>query len=228
MKYKALFFDLDNTLLDFGKAEYKAIRKALELHNLPSSDEIAHIYSKINKSFWERYERGEIKREEIFENRFIKLLEVIGGKTDISKLSKDYFSFLSTGHDTVDGAKEILEWCVENGYKLYATTNGISLTQFKRIEESGLNKYFNGVFVSEQVGAKKPESAYFEYVYSKIEAVDKKEILVIGDSPSSDILGGINFGVDTCWYNPECKNSIYTPTFEIKKLNELKSVLKRA
>ncbi|MBE6728036.1 MAG: noncanonical pyrimidine nucleotidase, YjjG family [Ruminococcaceae bacterium] len=226
MRYKALLFDLDNTLLDFNKTEYHAIIQTLKKHCLPASDEIAVTYSKINKSFWEAFERGEIKREEIFENRFIKLFETIGVKAESSAFAKDYFDFLACGHETVDGAKEILEWSVSKGIKVYAITNGVAYTQYKRIKESGLNRFFSGIFISEEVGFKKPEKPYFDYVLNHIESFLKNEILIVGDSMSSDILGGKNSGIDTCWYNPYNNSAQYKPTFEIDKLIQIKDILK--
>ncbi len=224
-KYTTIYFDLDNTLLDFHKSEYKAIKALLELHGLPSGDYQAKLYSDINREYWERFERGEIKKEDIFVNRFETLLNKLGAKGNIQKMSEDYFSILSKCHDVMDGAEEILRWIKGRGYTVCATTNGVALTQYRRIEESGIGEYFDFICVSEDAGHQKPEKEYFDYVLFHTAEKDKSRILIIGDSMSSDILGGINAGIDTCWYNPNGKSVTHIPTYEISTLEQLKYIL---
>ncbi len=223
--YTSLLLDLDNTLLDFNAAEAHAVRKVLKSHGLPHDDAAVALYSDINRSYWERFERGEIPREAIFEGRFKTLFERLGVTGDTAKISKDYCLNLSEGYFKVEGADDILTYLKERGYKLYAATNGISLTQHKRIRGSGLFKYFDGVFVSEDTGHQKPEKEYYGYIIEKIPEKDKAKILILGDSQSSDILGGINSGIDTCWYNPENKAAKYPSKYQIGALSELKKIL---
>lgn len=225
MKYTSLFLDLDNTLLDFTKAEAVAIRKVLKNHGLPYDDATIKMYSEINLSFWKRFEKGEIKKQEIFEGRFKALLEAINATGDTAAISKDYFENLSCGYYTVEGAFSVLDYLKSKGYKLYATTNGVSFTQYRRVKESGIEPYFDGVFVSEDAGSQKPEKEYFDYVISNIPEKDRRKILVIGDSQTSDILGAINSELDSCWYNPHGCNAQYNATYEIKDLTELKKML---
>lgn len=225
MKYTCLFLDLDNTLLDFNKAEFKAATEVFKKHNLPYDKETVNLYSKINLTYWERFERGEIPKSAIFEGRFKTLLQYLNLNADTKAIAEDYFAFLSEGYFTVNGAEEILIYLKSKGYKLYATTNGIAATQYKRINNSGLGVYFDDVFVSEKAGHQKPEKAYFDFVISCIPEKSKENMLIIGDSQSSDILGGINSGIDTCWYNPKSIAPKYKSTFEIKDLNQLKKIL---
>lgn len=225
MQYTSLFLDLDNTLLDFDKAEESAITRVLKKHGLPCNTETVKKYSEINLSYWKRFERGEIKREDIFENRFADLLSFLGRNGNIAEIAKDYFACLSEGYFTVDGAEDILEYLKKSGYKLYITTNGISLTQLKRIRNSGVEKYTDGIFVSENTGHQKPEKEYFEYVMDRIPENGKSRILIIGDSQSSDILGGIRFGIDTCWFNPKGETAKYESRYEISHLLQLKRIL---
>lgn len=225
MRYTALFFDLDNTLLNFSLSEYNAIRAVLKMHNIAPTDETAALYSAVNRKFWEAFERGDIKREEIFEGRFKELTKKLGVSADIEKMSSDYFDCLAAGHDVIPGAADILAWIKSLGIRIYATTNGVARTQHRRIKESGLEKFFNGVFISEEIGAQKPAPEYFEYVIAHIPPTDRKNILVIGDSQSSDILGGISCGLDTCWYNPQSADGKYAVNYEIKALSELKGIL---
>lgn len=224
-KYTTLYFDLDNTLLDFHAAEREALTSLLRLHKIPFGEEEIKLYSKINQSYWERFERGEIEKKEIYAGRFRTFLESVGENGDPEKMAVDYFSFLSLNCDFIEGATEILDYVKGEGYILCATTNGMAKTQYNRIEKSGLNNYFDYIFVSETTGAQKPEKEYFDYAVEHSEEKDRSKILVIGDSMSSDILGGINAGIDTCWYNPKGDKGKYTPTYEIKDLDELKNIL---
>ena len=136
--YTSLFLDIDNTLLDFNMAEAVAVKKVLEKHSLPCDDNAVNTYSGINRSYWERFERGEIPKSDIFEGRFKTFLEYFGKTGDTAAISEDYFANLSEGYFKVEGAEEILTYLKQSGYKLYATTNGLSSTQFKRIKNSGI------------------------------------------------------------------------------------------
>lgn len=225
MRYTTLYFDLDNTLLDFSAAESAAICKLLKNFGITPKPEYVKMYSDINKKVWAKFERGEIKREEIFESRFVEFLQRIGKSADTAKMSADYFSLLAQGHDIMPGAAEVLSYVKQAGYTVCVTTNGISKTQHKRIAESGLGKYFDYVFISEDTGHQKPEKAYFYYVTAHTPEKDRKKILVVGDSQSSDILGGINAGIDTCWLNPAGAAAAYKPTYEIKNIKELLHIL---
>lgn len=225
IKYTSLFLDLDDTLLDFGKAEAFAVAKVLKNNGLPYDGETVKTYSQINKSFWESFERGEIKKEQIFPGRFKKLFEVINCNGNPEEITKEYSLTLSEGYFTVDGAFDLLDYLKAKNYRLYATTNGLSTTQYRRIKGSGLSKYFDAVFISEDAGCQKPDKAYFDYAISKIPEKDKSKILIVGDSQSSDILGGQNADIDTCWYNPNGNDKKYPSKYEIKSLSELKEIL---
>lgn len=220
-KYTTLYFDLDNTILDFTATEYKAIKQLLAMHNLPVSDDIISKYSAINQSWWERFEKGEIEKSQIFAGRFETFLQFYNLSGDAQKMSQDYFELLAAGHDVIDGAEDVLRYVKEQGYTVCITTNGVSRTQYRRIDECGLNKYFDYVFVSEDAGHQKPEREYFEYVMSNSPEKDKTKILVIGDSQSSDILGGVNFQVDTCWFNPKGKINTHKSTYEITNIMQI-------
>lgn len=225
MEYTTLFLDLDNTLLDFQMAETVAIRKVLKDYSLPSDYATVKLYSEINRSYWERFERGEIPKKAIFEDRFKTLLENFDKEIQVSAIAKDYGLALADGYFTVKGATEILDYLKEKKYKLYATTNGMSFTQYKRIKHSGLEPYFDKVFISEDAGCQKPDKQYFDYVINNIPEKDKTKMLIVGDSQSSDILGGINSNIDTCWYNPNHETAKYESRYEIFDLMELKNIL---
>lgn len=225
MNYTSLFIDLDNTLLDFNKAESVAIREVLAENDLPHDDKTVKTYSEINKSFWERFERKEITKDAIFIGRFEVFLKILGTDKSPQEIAKEYGKQLSMGYYTVKGAFPILDYLKSRGYKLYATTNGISFTQYRRIERSGLKPYFDKVFVSEDAKHQKPEKEYFDYVINNIAEKNKSNMLIVGDSQSSDILGGINAGIDTCWYNPNGEKKKYFSRYEISSLEQLKDIL---
>lgn len=225
MKYSSLFLDLDNTLLDFHKAEQMAIIKTLKEFHLPCDRETQKLYSDINRSYWQSFERGEIPKNAIFEGRFKTLLSVLKEERDVKAISEFYCMSLSEGYYKMDGADDVLTYLETKGYKIYATTNGFAFTQYNRIEKSGLEKYFDKIFVSEDVGFQKPDKEYFDTCISKIPEKDRTKILVVGDSQSSDILGGINAKLDTCWFNAENEEQKYKSNYEIKHLKELKDIL---
>ncbi len=225
MKYTTLFLDLDNTLLDFTMAEAVAIRRVLSEYNLPFDDEAVENYSRINLSYWKRFEKGEIPKNAIYEGRFKSFCEFYNKTADTATMAVKYTTYLGECNYVIDGVFPILDYLKSKGYYFCATTNGLCTTQYSRIKGSGLEPYFDGVFVSEDAGSQKPDTEYFDYVISHIPEKDKSKMLVIGDSESSDILGGIKSGIDTCWYNPQKIEGKYIPTFEIYNLEQLKEIL---
>ncbi len=224
-KYTTLLFDSDDTLLDFKAAENSALRQMMTNKDLPFSEENAEIYSQINKGFWEAFERGEIEKKEIYAGRFKKFFESIGVSFDAVVAAAAYEENLGNNHQIISGAVELLKKLYRD-YEIYIITNGRDCIQKSRLKDSGIVNFVKDVFISETVGVPKPEKAYFDYVLRHISEKDISKILIIGDSMSSDILGGINSGIDTCWYNPEKKTPKYKPTYEICELKQLEVLLK--
>ena len=138
LPYSTVLFDLDDTLFDFGAAEASAVRQVLKNNGLPSDDKAVKTYSAINLHYWQLFESGEIEREQIFTERFFTLLDTFGIKGDANKLSSEYGVLLSTQHQLVDGAEDILSYCKKRGYRIYIASNGLSSTQHRRIAESGV------------------------------------------------------------------------------------------
>ena len=225
MAYSVIFFDLDNTLLDFSYAEAKAVKKLMANHGVYCGKAKIKLYSAINQDYWERFERGEIKKEDIFAGRFETFTEKIGVSLDADMLAAEYFPLLAEGHRTVKGAKRILKYLKSRGISVYITTNGVARTQYRRLKDSGIDRLVNGIFVSETVGCQKPEKEYFEYCLKSAGISNKSSVLVIGDSASSDIAGGINAGLDTCLYNSNGKKPKGMANYKITKLKQLKKLL---
>ncbi len=198
--YKYLLFDLDDTLFDFKLAEKLAITEVLKKHSLPTDDKTVTLYSKINQECWLAYEQGKITRDDIYINRFVTLVKKLGTTVDPNALCADYFVALSAQGIVFEKAKPLLDYLSDKGYILAAITNGALTTQTGRIKNSGIAHYFNGgIYISEQVGSKKPEKQYFDTVLNALGVTNRSEALVLGDSPSSDILGAINAGLDACF-----------------------------
>ncbi len=221
--YTTLLFDADNTLMDFYTAEEAGIRNTCFGFGIDYTEEIGRLYSAINDSFWKRFEKGEIKREEIKVGRFKEFLNAIGSDIDPEKMAARYIEELSNGKMLLDGALPLCQK-LSRKYDMYIITNGNSYIQKKRFWGSGLEPYFKNVFISEDMGAKKPDKAYFDKVLAEVSEKDKSKICIIGDSMSSDILGGINAGIDTCFFNRNGAEKLYEPTYEVTGFEEMEKL----
>lgn len=225
MKYKYLLWDIDGTVLDFKAAERAAIRKLFVKHDLGEcTDEMLARYSRINAKYWKALERKEMTREEILVGRFREFFKTEG--LDDSKaevFNEDYQPALGDTIVFCDDSKAILAEEKKQGFILAAITNGTALAQHKKLSGSGLDQVFDYIFISEAVGYDKPGVEYFKVVFEEMKITNPEEVLIIGDSLTSDIQGGINVGVDTCWYNPDGKenDSGIVPTYTVRDLHEL-------
>lgn len=226
IQYQTLLFDLDDTLLDFNQAENQALDKLFTELQLPLTDDMKETYKMFNSGLWRAHEEGKIGRDELVNTRFAIFFDHYGKTVDGAEYERKYRGYLDDGHQLIDGALELIQDLV-NKYHLYIVTNGIFTTQEKRLKESGLAPYFRQVFVSEEVGYQKPRKEFFDYVFQTIGKVDLEKTLIIGDSLTSDIKGGEQASIDTCWFNPHHKenNIDVLPTYEIRKLWELSEIL---
>ncbi|MCU5297486.1 YjjG family noncanonical pyrimidine nucleotidase [Bacillus paranthracis] len=227
-KYKTLLFDVDDTLLDFQKAEKSALRMLFEEKGMSLTSEIEAQYKKINKSLWTAFEEGEINRDEVVNTRFSILFKEYGEEVDGILFENNYRSYLEEGNQLMEGALQFINQ-IQSEYDLYIVTNGISKTQDKRLRNAGLYALFQDIFVSEDTGYQKPMKEYFDYVFERIPNFVPEEGLIIGDSLSADMKGGYVAGIDTCWFNPERKlnDSGIIPTYEVHNFEELYALLKQ-
>ena len=224
---KSVFLDLDDTVLDFRHAEREAISTALESLGIEPIEALLTRYSEINLECWKLLERGEITREEVKTRRFSILFSELSYNGSPEQTQKIYERALGTSHKFVDGAEEMLE-ILSKKYDLYIASNGMLNVQIPRIKGADIAKYFKDIFISEQIGKNKPSLEFFEACFSKIEGFQKDNCIIVGDSPSSDILGGKRAGILTCLYNPLgkiCKSP--SPDYEIKALSELPVLLEK-
>ena len=221
-----LLLDLDDTILDFHIQETVAIRKTLSAVGIEPTDEVCDLYSKINLRHWKMLENGEITRETLAWHRFRELFEALGVDADPHTVSELYWDNLACGHYFLPGAEEAVKALAEK-YKLYMVTNGTARVQHSRIASAGLAAYFEEIFISQEIGADKPDKAYFDGCFVKIPGFDREKAMIVGDSLSSDIRGGKNAGIRTCWVNPKGKVAPLEnmPDYEIKSIAELEGLL---
>lgn len=225
---KYVLLDIDDTLLDFKKAEAIAIRKTFSTMGIAVDDALIARYSEINMAQWERLERGELTREQVLVTRFDILFEEMGMNIPSEMAQATYEYLLGIGHYFIDGAEELLE-ALYGKYKLYVVSNGTANVQDRRLKSAGIGKYFEKIFISERVGHNKPSKEFFDAALSQIEDFDRDSAVLVGDSLTSDILGGINAGIKTCWFNPHGKQPRpdIIPDYEIKSLSELPKLLEK-
>ena len=225
--YKYLLFDADNTLFDFTKASAVAFTETLAHYKIEQKEETYPIYLKINHDCWARLERGEITPKEIKPLRFKLFLEAINETGNPLEINDYYLARLAEKDYLLDGAKELLLDLKAKDYSLSIITNGLQLVQRPRIEKAGLTHIFDAITVSEEIGIAKPKPAFFDDTFRQLGQVSIKEVLVIGDNLLSDILGGINIGADTVWFNLKDKTNTteVTPTHEVKSFEDLRKVI---
>lgn len=223
-----LFLDLDDTILDFRKAERIAINKTLRDFGLEPTEEVLSRYHLINKAHWEMLERGELTREEVQWKRFDVLFGEFGIGADPHGCAAQYMENLSIGHYFLPGAEETVE-LLSKKYRLFLASNGTASVQKRRMTSANLYRFFEQVFVSEEVGHNKPAKAYFDAVFSRIPDFDPEKALMVGDSLSSDMKGGNHAGIRTCWINPDhlpAKPGIQID-FEIESITQLPEILEK-
>lgn len=226
--YKYILWDIDGTVLNFEISQNKAIRALFEKYELGEcTDEMLSEYTRINHKYWEALEREEYKKEEILVLRFNEFFEKNKIRTDIVEdFNSDYQLYLGDYTAFEKNAEEVLIK-LKGKYKQLAVTNGTKIAQEKKLKTTGLDKIFDEVYISEIVGYEKPNKDFFEVLFKKENINNRSEAIIIGDSLTSDILGGINAGIDTCWYNPEGKDNKkdIVPKYEIKDINEVLSII---
>lgn len=225
---KNILLDLDGTIFDFLKSEAVALSKTLINFNIKPTDELIKLYSRINESQWKLLETGELTREQILVGRFEIFFKEIG--VDISGKDARYLyeNYLSESHYFIDHAEELLEE-LSKKYSLYIASNGTAKVQSGRIKSSSISRFFKEIFISENIGFNKPDKRFFDYCFSKISNFSLSETIIIGDSLSSDILGGNNAGIKTIWFNRNFaeNNTQVVVDKEVHSLTEIPDVIEK-
>jgi len=227
--FKVILWDVDATLLNFEKAEEAGIRGCFEKYNLGEcTDEMLENYKGINRGYWQAMERGEIEKPVLLVKRFEDFLNAYGLDASVAAGFNELYQillgetvvFYENALETVQALKGKVLQC--------AVTNGTKVAQDGKLRNSGLDKEFDHVFISEVVGIEKPNKGFFDAVFAEIGEYAKDEVLIVGDSLTSDIQGGVNAGIKTCWFNPKGveNTSKLKPDYEIRDIGEVPEIVK--
>jgi len=224
--YPWLLFDADGTLFDYNLAEVTALRKTFESFRLPFEDAYLDVYQQINHGLWQALEKQQIKPDVLRVRRFEFLSEALKLDGSANEMSTTYVEQLGLCTDLIDGAYEVLQ-TLHARWKLAIVTNGLQSVQRSRLALSQIRDFIADIIISEEIGAAKPHTEFFDIAFERLRHPAKSDVLIIGDSLTSDIKGGLNYGIDTCWYNP---SSAPIPdalpiTYEIHHLRELLDVI---
>lgn len=227
MRYENLLIDLDDTILDFGAAEAAAYARALTEHGVTPTPAMLERYREINLSWWQKLERGEADRDAILVERHRQAFSEQRLDLDPAAFERSYHRNLGREHELLPGARELLDYLKGRGYRLYLASNGVAETQYPRLAGAGIGPYFDALFISELAGCFKPDPAYFDWCFAQIPDFDRAKTLMIGDSLTSDILGGIQAGIDTLWLNRRGKTAPpeLQPRYEVTDLEAIRSIL---
>ena len=223
---KIILIDLDNTLIDFNECARHSIINAFNELGFTYTDKVFETFITENVKIWKRLEKGEITKPQLRADRWNIILKKLGIDFDGTVLEEMFENGVAKGAYAVDGAYELLEY-LKDKYKLYIVSNGFRFVQESRIKIGNFEKYFDDVFVSEDVEIPKPAKEFFDYCFEKLGNADKNDTILIGDSLSADIIGGINYGIDTIWFNKNNEplpNNI-EPTYTVNTLKEIQKIL---
>lgn len=229
MIYEYILFDADDTLYDYALAEAHALTSAFQEFGIEDTDNsYVDRYRIINQGLWTEFEQGKISSVNLRRERFARLFaaDSVHASIDADNLSARYLNYLGEGSFLLEGAEALVKGLLGK-YRLAIITNGIKEVQMARIGKSGLLDSFEHIIVSEDTGFQKPHVGIFDYTFNKLNIVDKSKVLIVGDSLTSDIQGGINYGIDTCWFNPKNKTNTtgIQPTYEVHSYGELLTII---
>jgi 2-haloacid dehalogenase len=226
MAYTWLLFDADGTLFDYDRAEATALEQAFAEVGTVFEPTCLSTYREINARIWREFENGRINAEQLRLRRFELLFEALGQPLVPAEFSRVYLRHLARASHLIDGAQEVIPaLCAK--YRLALITNGLRDVQRPRLAGSAIRDCFKQVIISEEIGAAKPDPAIFDAAFERLGRPPRAEVLLIGDSLTSDIAGGRRYGLDTCWFNPTgaARPADATSTYEIRQLNELARLL---
>lgn len=220
--YDVILFDADRTLYDFDRGEEQALRVLLDGFGLSLTPEMLGRYREINKELWDAFDRGEIEKSTIAPTRFRRFFAGEGIGLDPDAAAKRYMSLLGEQRFLMSGAMEICQGLF-GSYDMYIVTNGMGDVQLSRFSKSEIAPFFKGIFISETLGAAKPQREFYDRVFEKLGIFDRSRVLVVGDSPTADILGANRAGIDACYFSPSGEalpEGIYAK-YTVKALEEL-------
>ena len=224
--YTTVFLDADMTIWDFEASERLALRDVITSLGEEMTEELMAFYHQVNGELWHAFELKQVTREELSEIRFRKLLDYMGRDGDPLALNTQYQEGLGTYSIMLPGAEDLCRQLAQH-CTLYILTNGMHAAQFGRFHQSPIKPYIKQMFVSADMGTQKPDKAYYDQVFRAIGLEEKSTAVMVGDSLTSDVLGGINAGIDTIWYNPQGKpvNPNIQPTYVANSMDKIAELI---
>ncbi len=221
-RYPWLLFDADDTLFDYRRAETDALVAAFEAQGVAFVTDWLTVYQRVNAAAWRMLEEGRVTSARLRVLRFEQLLGELGVALDPVDFSAVYLGQLATQAHLVDGAIAAVN-ALCSTHRIAIITNGLADVQRPRLARSPLAGVVEHLVISEEVGAAKPDPAIFDAALALMGDPDRRDVLVIGDSMSSDIAGGVASRLDTCWFNPggSPRGGGPAATYEIRRLAEL-------
>ena len=225
-RYSWLIFDADGTLFDFHRGETLALQSTSEKYGFSYSPHLHDVYGAISAELWGRFERGEMPLEQLRVVRFERLFGQLGIDLEPEPFNHDFMEALGRQTQLLDGAEEVVR-DLSARFQLLLATNGIAVVQRARFSRSSIRRYFEDVVISDEIGVAKPQPEYMDEAFSRMGNPPKSEVLLIGDSLSSDIAAGANYGIDTCWFNPNRLplDGFPQPTYEIEYLSQIDAIV---
>jgi YjjG family noncanonical pyrimidine nucleotidase len=226
MRYETILLDLDHTLFDSDTSEQTAFAQALLTAGVVEPMRHFMAYQAINLKLWAAVERGEVLQQQVRTQRFERLLAQENIDADPLQLADDFVAGLGANGSLYEGAREVLE-CLSRQASLALVTNGLGEVQRARVDRLGIGEHFDAIIISAEVGAAKPGTEIFDIVFEALDFPTKESALMVGDSLSSDMQGGANYGIATCWYNPNGQSVQRSDqvAHEISDLTELLGVV---
>jgi 2-haloacid dehalogenase len=224
-KYKHVLIDLDDTLLDFKKAEQFAFNQLLNVYQIKDYDKYFYRYREINIKLWADFEKGLISKDKLAIYRFEETFKDCRIKLDYQLLNEQFLMFISTASFPIDGSYQLLKY-LKSKYRVYVVSNGIKNLQILRLNYSRMMELVDGYAFSEEAKVPKPHLEYFEYLFDKYKLIfNKEDFIIIGDSLTSDIQGALNLGIDSIWFNPNQDPTDLESTFIVDHLSKIKEIL---
>lgn len=225
-KKKIVLLDLDNTLIDFNECARHSIINSFKKHGFTYTDDVFKTFITENVKIWKRLEKGEITKADLRADRWNIILGKLGIDYDGTIIEEEFENGVAQGAYAVEGAYELLDYLYPK-YELYIVSNGFRFVQESRLKIGDFRKYFKDIFLSEDIGVQKPAKEFFDYCFKKLEMPPKEDVILIGDSLSADIIGGLNYGIDCIWFNKngdELSENI-KPTYIVNKLKDIEKIL---
>lgn len=226
MNYDIILLDADMTIWDFDASEKCALRDVTASLGLELTPDMETYYHQVNAEYWRRFDLKEVTRDQLTAGRFADYIAYLGVTADPVEVNHRYEHALGNYSIMLPGALEMVRALAER-YPLYIVTNGLHNAQTGRFDKSPVKPYISGLFISQDMDCQKPEKEFFDKVFAAIGVEDPKRCVLVGDSLTSDIQGGINAGIDTVWYNPGRKprDPARLPTYEAHSMDEILAIL---